>query len=197
MTAKRAVLMLASGLTLLLTAGCAQTISGSGTSATTPVSGQLSPAPSTARATAGSGLIPYKGDRFTVSMPGRPVKSSQRVSSAAGPVKLTQLLVEKDGTAFNVAYGDYPAGAQLDLKGAARGSANGMKGQLADAKQVTYRGAPALDFRIVNALGGTVTGFGRDLVVIDRVYQLFVIIFGANVKTPPAEYLLMRDSLTF
>ncbi len=188
--------MLTAGVTLLLTAACAQTISGSGTSATTPASGQLSPAPSTAATTA-SGLIPYKGDRFTVSMPGRPVKSSQRVSSAAGPVKLTQLLVEKDGTAFNVAYGDYPAGAQLDLKGAARGSADGMKGQLADAKRVTYRGTPALDFRIVNALGGSVTGFGRDLVVIDRVYQLFVIIFGANVKTPPAEYLLMRDSLTF
>jgi hypothetical protein len=196
MAAKRAVVMLTAGVMLLLTAGCAQTISGSGTSATTPVSGRLSSTPSTAATTA-SGLVPYKGDRFTVSMPGRPVKSSQRVSSAAGPVTLTQLLVEKDGKAFNVSYGDYPAGAQVDLNGAARGSAHGVKGHLADVKRVTYRGRPALDFRIVNALGGTVTGFARDLVVVDRVYQLFVIVFGNDVKTPPPEYLLMRDSLTF
>src|SRR6266536_3435805 len=197
MTAKRAVLMLASGLTPLLTAACAQTISGSGTSATTPVSGQLSPAPSTARATAGSGLVPYKGDRFTVSMPGRPVKSSQQVPSAAGPVTLTQLIVEKDGTAFNVAYGDYPAGIQIDLPGAARGSASGMKGKLADLKQTSYRGRPAVDFRIDNALGGTVTGFARDLAVDNRVYQLFMVVFGTDVTTPPPEYLMMRDSLTF
>jgi hypothetical protein len=40
-------------------------------------------------------MIPYKGDRFTVLMPGKPVKSSHRVPSAAGPVDITILLVRK------------------------------------------------------------------------------------------------------
>jgi hypothetical protein len=142
-------------------------------------------------------MMPYKGDRFTVLMPGKPVKSSQRAASAAGPVKITILLVQKDGSAFDVAYSDFPAGTQVDVTDAARGSAGGIKGQLADVKQITYRGRPAVDFRIINGLGGTVTGFARDVVVVNRVYQLFVIVFGTDVKTPPVEYPLMRDSLTF
>ncbi len=203
-TAKRAAVVLTAGLALLVPSACTTTITGSGTGATSTASGrpsstaggQPSSTPSTA-ATTGTGLVPYKGDRFTVSMPGRPVKSSQQVPSAAGPVTLTQLIVEKDGTAFNVAYGDYPAGIQIDLPGAARGSASGMKGKLADLKQTSYRGRPAVDFRIDNALGGTVTGFARDLAVDNRVYQLFVVVFGTDVTTPPPEYLMMRDSLTF
>jgi hypothetical protein len=216
MTAKHPVAVIA-GVTLLLTAGCTTTTGGSGTRATATVSGSLgstsstatvvpttmttseplSSTPSTARTTIGRGMIPYKGDRFTVLLPGKPVKSSQRAASAAGPVKITILLVQKDGSAFNVAYSDFPAGAQIDVTDAARGSAGGIKGQLTDVKHVTYRGMPAVDFRIINGLGGTVTGFARDVVVVKRVYQLFVIVFGADVKTPPVEYPLMRDSLKF
>jgi Rieske Fe-S protein len=214
MTAKHPVAVIA-GVTLLLLAGCTTTTGGSGTRATATVSGSLSSTsstatavptnvttseppsstPSTARTTIG--MIPYDGDRFTVLMPGKPVKSSQRATSAAGPVKITILLVQKDSSAFNVAYTDFPTGAQVDVTDAARGSAGGMKGQLTDVKHVTYRGRPAVDFRIINGLGGTVTGFARDVVVVNRVYQLFVIVLGSDVKTPPVEYPLMRDSLTF
>ena len=195
MTARHRAAALTVGLALLLETGCAKTTSGSGTHATTPASGRPSSAPSTA-ATTGSGLVPYKGDHFTVSMPGTPVKSSQPLSTAAGPVELIVLTVEKDDSAFLVGYTDYPAGMQLDLNGAARGSANNMKGQLADVKRVTYRGAPAVDFRVVKA-GGSATGFQRVFVVDGRLYELLAVVPGPDVKIPPAEYPLMRDSLTF
>jgi hypothetical protein len=190
MTAKRRAALTA-GLTLLLTSGCATTVSGSGTRAASLTGGQ----PSTT-ATAGSGLVPYKGDHFTVSMPGTPSKSNEQISTAAGPTALTLLTVEKGGNTFFVAYADLPAGTPFDLNGAARGAAKNAKGQLADLKHLTYRGAAAVDFRIVNA-GGSATGFQRVLDVDDRLYELLAVVPGTDVQDPPTAYPAMRDSLTF
>lgn len=201
MTPRRRAAALTAGLTLLLTAGCTTTTKGSGTPATspsgTPSSGtQSSGTQSSTATTSGNGLVPYKGDHFTVSMPGPPSKSNEQISTAAGPAGLTLLTVEKDGNTFFVAYADLPAGTKFDLNGAARGAAQNAKGQLVDVKHTTYRGAPAVDFRIANA-GGQGTGFQRVLYTDNRLYELLAVVPGTDVKAPPDEYPLMRDSLTF
>lgn len=161
----------------MLTAACTTTISGSGT-----------------RATA---FVPYRGDRFTVSMPGTPVEARQRVPSPVGLVTATVLTVEQDDRSFVVAYIDYPAGSRYDLRSGARGAAAFMHGQEVDLHRVTYRGRPALDVRIVDAVGGQGTGFLRLVVVDNRVYELLAAVNGRNVKTAPDEYPVMRDSLMF
>jgi len=45
--------------------------------------------------------------------------------------------------------------------------------------------------------GGQGTVFLREVAVDSRLYQLLATVDGADVKTAPAEYALMRDSLTF
>jgi hypothetical protein len=129
-------------------------------------------------------------------MPDTPTKSNEQISTPNGPAVLTLLSVEKDGNTYFVAYADLPAGTQFDLNGAASGAAKSAHGRLADVKHVTYRGAPAIDFRIVDA-GGRGTGFERALNVDDRLYELLAVVPGRNVKTPPFEYPLMVESLMF
>ncbi len=141
-------------------------------------------------------MVSYQGDHFTVSMPDTPTKSNEQISTASGPADLTLLTVEKDGNTYFVAYADLPAGTQFDLNGAASGAAKNANGHLADVEHVTYRGASAIDFRIVDA-GGRGTGFERVLNVDDRLYELLAVVPGKNVKTPPIEYPLMRNSLMF
>jgi hypothetical protein len=174
---KRIAAALITGTAVLLAAACTSTTSGSGS-----------------RAIA---LIPYQGDRFTVSMPGTPAKTTQQAPSPIGPLTLTILTVEQDDRAFVVAYSDLPAGSQYDLNNGARGSAVFMHGQETDLQRLTYHGRPALDARIINAGGGQGTGFLRLVVVDNRFYELLAAIDGPNVKTAPVEYPLMRDSLRF
>ncbi len=191
MSVNRRTAALTAGMTLLLTSGCATTVKGTGTSATS-LAGQ----PSSTAPTGGGGMVSYQGDHFTVSMPDTPTKSNEQISTASGPTDLTLLTVEKDGNTYFVAYADLPAGTQFDLNGAASGAAKNANGHLADVEHVTYRGASAIDFRIVDA-GGRGTGFERVLNVDDRLYELLAVVPGKNVKTPPIEYPLMRNSLMF
>jgi hypothetical protein len=176
-TARRIAGGLLAGTALLLAAACTTTVGGSASRATV--------------------LVPYKGDRFTVSMPGTPVKTTQQTASPTGPVTVTMLTVEQGGRAFAVGYTDYSAGSQYDLNNAARGAAVFAHGRETDLHRVTYHGRPALDARIVNAAGGRGTGFLRLVVVDNRLYELFAAVDGANVKAAPVEYPLMRDSLMF
>jgi hypothetical protein len=187
---------LTAGMALLLTSGCATTVKGTGTAATPLSGGPSSTEPTSAEPTGGGGLISYQGDHFTVSMPDTPTKSNETISTPSGPTDLTLLTVEKDGNTYFIAYADLPAGTQFDLNGAASGAAKSAHGRLADVKHVTYRGAPAIDFRIVGA-GGSATGFERALNVDDRLYELLAVVPGKNVKTPPFEYPLMLESLMF
>jgi hypothetical protein len=191
MSVNRRTAALTAGMTLLLTSGCATTVKGTGTSAT-PLAGQ----PSSTAPTGGGGMESYQGDHFTVSMPDTPTKSNEQISTASGPSDLTLLTVEKDGNTYFVAYADLPGGTQFDLNGAASGAAKNANGHLADVEHVTYRGAPGIDFRIVDA-GGRGTGFARILNVDDRLYELLAVVPGKNVKSPPIEYPLMRNSLMF
>jgi hypothetical protein len=191
MSVNRRTAALTAGMALLLMSGCATIVKGTGTSATSPA-GQ----PSSIAPPGGGGMVSYQGDHFTVSMPDTPIKSDEQISTASDPTDLTLLTVNKDGNTYLVAYADLPAGAQFDLNGAASGVAKTAKGHLADVEHVTYRGARAIDFRIVDA-AGRVTGFARILNVDDRLYELLAVVSGKNVKTPPIEYPLMRNSLMF
>jgi hypothetical protein len=191
MTATHRTAALLAGLALLLT-GCTATVRGSGSPAGSTGTGP----PSAPGTTAGNGLVPYQGDHFTVSMPGTPVKATQQISTTAGTAALVSLTVTKRGNTFFVAYADFPPGTPFDLDGAARGAARNVNGQLADVKRTRYRGSAAIDFRIIKAGGGG-TGFQRVFVADGRLYELLAIVPGSDVKTPPAEYPLMRDSLTF
>jgi hypothetical protein len=191
MSVTRRTAALIPGMALLLSSGCATIIKGTGTSATSPAGQPSSTAP-----TGGGGMVSYQGDHFTVSMPDTPTKSNEQISTASGPTDLTLLTVEQDGNTYFVAYADLPAGTQFDLNGAASGAAKNANGHLADVKHVAYRGAPAIDFRIVDAAGRG-TGFARILNVGVRLYELLAVVPGRNVKTPPIEYPLMRNSLMF
>jgi len=191
MSVNRRMAALIAGTALLLSSGCATIVKGTGTSATSPAGQPSSTAP-----TGGGGMVSYQGDHFTVSMPDTPTRSNEQISTASGPTDLTLLTVEQDGNTYFVAYADLPAGTQFDLYGAASGAAKNANGHLADVEHVTYRGAPAIDFRIVDAAGRG-TGFARILNVDVRLYELLAVVPGKNVKTPPIEYPLMRNSLMF
>jgi hypothetical protein len=175
--ARRITRGLMAGVMVLLAAACTTTTSGSGPRATT--------------------LTPYKGDRFTVSMPGTPAKTTQQAPSPIGPLTFTILTVDQGDRAFLVGYTDFPAGSHYDLNNGARGAAVFMHGQETDLYRLSYHGRPALDARIINAGGGQGTGFLRLVVVDNRLYELVAAVDGPNVKTAPVVYPLMRDSLTF
>jgi len=130
-------------------------------------------------------------------MPGTPVKKVLHEQGTVGDFTITFLTVETGNNTFNVAYSDYPAGTQLDLNTAAKGSALSARGQLTNAQRIAYRARPALDARIINVAGGQGTVFLREVAVDSRLHQLLATVDGADVKTAPAEYALMRDSLTF
>jgi hypothetical protein len=165
------------GIVLSLAAACTTTTSGSGSRMPT--------------------LVSYKGDRFTVSMPGTPVKTTQRAPSIVGPLTVTMLAVDETDRAFMVGYSDFPAGSRVDLNNAAHGAAVLVRGQETDLHRVSYHGRPALDARITNAAGGQGAGFLRVVVVDNRLYELLAAVDGPNVKSAPVEYPLMRDSLMF
>jgi hypothetical protein len=176
-TARRIAGGLIAGTVVVLAAACTTTVSGSGSRATV--------------------LVPYKGDRFIVSMPGTPVTTTQQTPSRVGSLTFTILTVEQTDRAFAVGFSDLPDGSQYELENGARGVAVFMHGQETDVHRVTYHGRPALDARIVNAAGGQGTSFLRLVIVGNRLYELLAAVDGANVKTAPVEYPLMRDSLTF
>jgi hypothetical protein len=193
-SAKRRSVALIACVALLFVGACTTTTSGTGSL----VTASDHSSPTAASTTTDTRLVPYNGDRFTVAMPGTPVKTVQQVPSAVGQIKFTILVVEKSDTdAFAVGYSDYPAGTQFDLNNAARGAAIFIHGHETDLHHVTYRSRPALDFRVIKAAGAQATAFMRTVLVDNRTYELFATVDGADVKTAPAEYLLMRDSLTF
>jgi hypothetical protein len=165
------------GVMVLVAAACANTISGSGSRLPT--------------------LVSYQGDRFTVSMPGTPVKTTQQAPSLVGPLTVTMLAIEQTDRAFMVGYSDFPAGSRVDLNNAAHGAAVLVHGQATDLHRVSYHARPALDARITKAAGGQGTGFLRVVVVDNRLYELLAAVDGPNVKSAPVEYRLMRDSVMF
>jgi hypothetical protein len=157
-----------------------------------PLSGPSSSKPSSSPT---SKLVAYRGDKFTVSMPGKPRTSTQRQSTAVGKLTLHLLVVDGSSASYLVGYVDYPRGTQTSIEGAVQGAANNIGGRAVDVKRITYRHAEARDFRIIGNPQGTV--FMRVVIVGLRLYELAVTVPETDAKSPPAEFALMLESLRF
>jgi hypothetical protein len=160
--------------------------------AANPLSGPSSSKPSSSPT---SKLVAYRGDKFTVSMPGKPRTSTQRQSTAVGKLTLHLLVVDGSSASYLLGYVDYPRGTQVSIEGGVQGAANGIGGRAVDVKRITYRHAEARDFRIIGNPQGTV--FMRVVVVGLRFYELAVTVPETDAKSPPAEFALMLESLRF
>lgn len=143
-------------------------------------------------------LAAFQGEGFTVMMPGKPERSEQSAESAAGQVKVILYTSESRDKAYLVGYTDLPAGATIDLPGAIKGAAGGVKGTVNDEKETTHQGFPAREARITNADdgdGNKGTAFLRVINANNRLYQMQYIEAGADVKTPSENYPEFVNSL--
>jgi hypothetical protein len=143
-------------------------------------------------------LAPFKGDGFTVLMPGKPRRTRQAVDTPAGKATVVAYLSETVDQAYLVGYTDMPKGAQINLSGAVQGAANAVGGTVTDEASARHRGFPARDARITNARGGNGqegTIFIRVIEADHRLYQLQYIQAGPDVESPPANYPTFRGSL--
>ncbi len=186
---------------VLALGGCTAVVPGTGTLAgSVPSTVAASP---TVRTPSGSGsgragLVRFRGNGFSILLPGAPARDEVPVTAAGGKITVTAhlLTVEIDrshGYAF--AYADYPQHAALTLEGAVRGAAAKVGGTAVDIKAVTYRGAPGRDFRVESANGFTL--FSRILVVDRRMYQLEFVEQGFAGTVPPAQFITIERSLRF
>ncbi len=136
-------------------------------------------------------LALFQGEGFTVLMPGKPERSEQSAPSASGELKVVAYTSESRDKAFLVGYTDLPSGVEIDLPGAIRGAACGVKGTATDEVATTHQGFPARDARITNAddgKGNKGTAFLRVINANNRLYQLQYIEAGGDVKSPSAKY---------
>ena len=143
------------------------------------------------------GLVPYSAGWFTISLPGPGEVDRQTVPSAVGPIELTIVSVITSTSGYGVAYNVAPL-SSIDLDGAARGAAAGVRGKLTEVKPITYKGRPARDFRVVGAQGGVATVFGRVIDVNQRALQIQAVFKGGNLNAPPdGVYSQVLASLRF
>lgn len=143
-------------------------------------------------------LAAFQGEGFTILMPGKPTRSEQSADSAGGPVKVVLYTSESRDKAYLVGYTDVPADVEIDLPGAIKGAASGVKGTAQDEVETTFQGFPARDARITDAddgNGNKGTAFLRVINANNRLYQLQYIEAGGNVKTPSANYPEFLGSL--
>jgi hypothetical protein len=201
-------------------AGCTSVVSGAGsvpaghsapgasssgfpsTTPSAPVStGPSSSAPSAPTSPAGpapSGSSPlrrYRGDRFSILLPGVPITGELPLHTKQGTITAHVLSVETGPSeAYLVAYSDYPPTILLSLEGAVRGAAAKTGGQALAVRRIVYRNHPGRDFRVETATG--ITAFIRIVVVGHRLYQVQFLERGVHAA-PPAQYLTVRGSLRF
>ena len=195
----------------LLLAGCGSVVTGAGSvgpnqsaSSSAPPGPSNGPsngppvgtsAPSTPAGSAASSLIRYHGDRFSILLPGAPVKTNVPVKTRVGTITAHVLSVELSlSEAYVITYADYPASVLFSLEGAVRGEAIKTGGQVLGLRRIVYAGQPGRDFRI--RIPGGVTAFVRMVVTGHRLYQVQLAERTA-ATTPPAQYFTVRDSLRF
>lgn len=143
-------------------------------------------------------LASFQGDGFSVLMPGKPKRSEQTANNQNGPVKIVLYTSESRDKAYLVGYTDIPTSLEVDLAGAVKGAADGVKGTAQDEVATTHQGFPARDARISHASDGNGnqgTAFLRVIHAGNRLYQLQYIQDGKDVKAPPPEYPQFLDSL--
>ena len=144
---------------------------------------------------ASKNLDTLKGDGFTVSMPGKPKRSEQSVPTAKGTVKAVSYTSDSKDKAFSIGYTELPTGVTGDLHGAIAGGAANVGGTVKDEKEVTYQGFKGRDARITNAAQNKGTLFVRAILAKGRLYVLQFIGEGKDLKTPPAQYNEIVNSL--
>lgn len=209
---------LLAALTLaVLVSGCSSVVAGNGTvgaggslagspSGAAPSSAPSTPAssapptpissgPSAPASSAATGLTRYRGDQFSILLPGAPIADDLPIKTRRGTVTAHVLSVETSPTeAYIVAYTDYPSTSLLSLEGAVQGAAKKVGGPVQGLQRITYHGQPGRDFRVISPRGLTV--FIRLVVVGHRLYQVQFLEQG-RLSAPPAEYGTVRDSLRF
>ncbi len=139
---------------------------------------------------------PFRGDRFSLSVPGKPELSTKTIDTAVGKVKLHNAYVNVSSTVgLGVGYADYPRGSGFDFDFAVAAAAQQAGGRAADIKHITYRGVAGRDFRIVGKLNGFAL-FERIMFVGRRIYTFSAAIKNGG-RTPPAIYTSMLNSFRF
>jgi hypothetical protein len=143
-------------------------------------------------------LALFKGDGFTVLMPGKPTRTRQSVDTPAGKATVILYISETANQAYLVSYTEMPKSAEISLTGAVQGAASAVGGTVTDEASAKHRGLPARDARITGAHGangqeGTV--FLRVIKADNRLYQLQFIQVGPDVGSPPGNYPTFRNSL--
>ena len=143
-------------------------------------------------------LAPFDAEGFSVSMPGKPKRSTETANTPAGPITVILYSTESRNKAYVASYIDLPPGVEGDLAGAISGAAGAVQGTATDEVPTTYQSFPARDARITNAAddkGNKATVFTRAILAKGRLYQLQYVEEGADVKTPPKVYNEFLSSL--
>lgn len=134
-------------------------------------------------------LIEYTSDegRFSVSMPGKPGKQTQNISTAVGSIAMHMFMVEKKNIAYMVAYSDYPnevieeSNPEEFLDAAKKGAMQNIGGKITKEEHIAFGEDPGRELNF-SAKGGK--GKGRVVIVLsgNRLYQVLAI--GLNVQYP-------------
>jgi hypothetical protein len=89
---------------------------------------------------------PFNGDKFTVNMPGTPVKNDTTVPSAIGPIPVHIYALDNGGDAYFVGYSEYPSDAFASrdpeklLDGARDGAVNNIQGEVTEEHPISLSG---------------------------------------------------------
>src|SRR5205823_287785 len=115
---------------------------------------------------------------FSVSFPGTPQASTQKVDTALGAIEIHLLVVGRgEDEAYVVSYNDYPADATKDpdtvLTGAQKGALTNMKAELKSEKKITLSGHPGREYTGSGENGTQVNG--RVYLVENRLYQMIAL----------------------
>lgn len=140
---------------------------------------------------AAAALVPFQGKGFTIDLPGTPRHSVLHL----GKLTLEVDLVVSGTKAVGISYGDVPAGATIDLKGAIAGTATATKGKVRHSVNTTYQGFPARDAQIAGDARHKVTVFVRVIDTGTRFYEVQYIVRGSHRTTPPAAVATILGSL--
>ena len=119
--------------------------------------------------------------RFSVTLPGTPNESSQRVPSAVGDIEMHMFLSDQGASGFAVAYFDMPADllavadAQLLLDGAIQGAFGNVGGTVESQTNITLDGFPGIEATGSFSFEGEDGAMkARVYVVNERIYQIYV-----------------------
>lgn len=108
---------------------------------------------------------------ITVEMPGKPTKTTQTAQTAAGPINVNMLMVDKGSEAYMAAYNEFPAAAasnvidpKLLLDSGRDGALRNVNGKLTSERPLTLGSVPGRE------LVGEGNSQGKDVAFIARIY---------------------------